>query len=501
MLAVTAADVAISTSNLSSAERLDRTMGTADALVTAERYGWVAQSADPMNGGVSTGGKARTEPATPDEIVAALGREATALPFQPGEVRVATEKGVATAGLQITDWSSPLPAGLARLVDGRYPTAPDEVAVNQAMRDRGAVEGETLTLEDGTELTVTGTAEDGTSRSWPSLVAAPGSVIADSSSAQTPDSAMYLLDAGAVTWDDVVALNELGATVASRDVLLNPPPDSVYTGRYADLNHMSSSNDDATVMAIVALIVTMVLLEVVLLAGPAFAVGARRQSRTMALMSASGGTPKQSRRLVLASAVVLGGLAAVAGAVLGVLVGLAILPLIQRYSGSWLGPIEIPWLHIVGIVAFGLLSAFLAAMVPAHLASKQDVVAVLAGRRGDSAPSRRTPILGVLVLGAGIALAAFGSVANGSAGSLLIAVAAIVCVLGMLLLVPLVVALVSKASTRLPLALRFAARDANRHRTRTVPAVAAVAATVAGVVALGIATTSDRAELAEPTPL
>ena len=42
--------------------------------------------------------------------------------------------------------------------------------------------------------------------------------------------------------------------------------------------------------------------------------------------------------------------------------------------------------------------------------------------------------------------------------------------------------------------LRYAVRDANRHRTRTVPAVSAVAATVAGVVALGIGLTSDDAE-------
>jgi putative ABC transport system permease protein len=42
--------------------------------------------------------------------------------------------------------------------------------------------------------------------------------------------------------------------------------------------------------------------------------------------------------------------------------------------------------------------------------------------------------------------------------------------------------------------MRYAARDAARHRTRTVPAVAAVAATVAGVVALGIANASDELE-------
>ena len=64
----------------------------------------------------------------------------------------------------------------------------------------------------------------------------------------------------------------------------------------------------------------------------------------------------------------------------------------------------------------------------------------------------------------------------------------------MILLVPIVVVGVARLAGRLPLSPRYAARDAARHRTRTVPAVAAVAATVAGVVALGIAVTSDEAE-------
>ena len=41
--------------------------------------------------------------------------------------------------------------------------------------------------------------------------------------------------------------------------------------------------------------------------------------------------------------------------------------------------------------------------MPAFIASRQDVVAVLAGRRGDRAPSLRSPMLGVLLLAAGIA--------------------------------------------------------------------------------------------------
>jgi putative ABC transport system permease protein len=146
------------------------------------------------------------------------------------------------------------------------------------------------------------------------------------------------------------------------------------------------------------------------------------------------------------------------------------------------------------VAGFGFLSAVLAAVVPAHSASRQDVVAVLAGRRGEGRPSVRSPILGLVLLAVGIAGAVAGAGAAGSGGgsaAILIAGSAIVSVLGMILLVPLAVGLVARLAARMPLALRFAARDAARHRTRTVPAVAAVAATVAGVVTLGIAVASQ----------
>jgi putative ABC transport system permease protein len=167
---------------------------------------------------------------------------------------------------------------------------------------------------------------------------------------------------------------------------------------------------------------------------------------------------------------------------------------LQHHSDVWFGPFQVAPLDLLGVAAFGVISALLAAVVPAWVASRQDVVAVLAGRRGDARPSRRSPLIGLVLLGVGVALAATGARGYGTQS---IALAAIVCVLGMVLLVPMVVAAVARLGRRLPLALRFAVRDAARHRTRTVPAVAAVAATVAGVVALGISTSSDQAEARE----
>ena len=214
-------------------------------------------------------------------------------------------------------------------------------------------------------------------------------------------------------------------------------------------------------------------------------------------MAASGGTPRQARRVILATAVVLGASAAVAGAVLGVGVGAGrCCPAVQRMSRHLVRPVR-------GALAaparrspaFGLLSALLAAVVPAWIASRQDVVAVLAGRRGDRRPSLRSPLVG-----AGPArrsAIARCAVPGPHAGQRRVPDRGLGDRVGARDDLPGAGRRrrPGPVSGRLPAGpLRYAVRDAARHRTRTVPAVAAVAATVAGVVALGIANTSDAAQ-------
>ncbi|NHA00928.1 hypothetical protein G5V59_16165 [Nocardioides sp. W3-2-3] len=253
---------------------------------------------------------------------------------------------------------------------------------------------------------------------------------------------------------------------------------------------------DQAALTALATIVAMVILEVVLLAGPAFAVRAKAQAHTLALVAATGGTPRQARRTVLATGVVVGLVGATVGVTLGIAAGALAVPVAQHFDVTRFGPFDVPWLLLVPVVAFGIVSALLAAVVPALSASRQDVVAVLAGRRGEGLPGRRSPLVGVVLLGVGVVAAVLGS-GPGSAAPALVAGSALVSVLGMILLVPVAVALAARLAARLPLALRFATRDAARHRTRTVPAVAAVGATVAGVVALGIALNSQEVANAE----
>jgi putative ABC transport system permease protein len=491
VLAVSAAEVVYQTSDVAGTESLDRRLGSADArVVVSPGSGRVIQGFDPDRDPSGSLEEGDQPPVTLEGVRAVLGRDVPATERRDGGVRVDTERGVLNVEATELETDSPLVEGLFRLTDGRWPGASTEVVVNEALAEKGFAAGSELTVHDGRTLTVVGTAESTTSRGYPLAVGTLGTLGIPTTEGQ----ATWLVGGGPVSWDDVDALNRIGATVLSRAVVEDPPPDSVLPPQ---LTQWQASADDAFI-AIIVLIVVMALLEVVLLAGPAFAVGARRQSRTLALMAASGGTPKQSRRVILAGGLVLGVVASILGVVLGVGVGWALLPVVQHYSDTWLGPFDLTWWHVLLVAGFGMLSAFLAAVVPAFIASRQDVVAVLAGRRGDRQPSLRSPLLGLVLLGAGIAGAVAGARAridlNGGDGSLLIAGSAVVSVLGMILVVPVVVSVLARLARRLPLVARYAVRDAARHRTRTVPAVAAVAATVAGVVALGIANASDAAE-------
>lgn len=481
VLAVSAAAVVLETAEVSGVEGADRQLGSADARLRTEGRGRVVQAPDPVNvGWTPVGDVDPDDPPTAAEVQEVLGPDAELTPLVSGSSRARLGERVIDLAVLGVDLSDPVADGLFTLQDGRLPAAPGEVVVNQPMLDKGLAVGDELDV-DGTVLTVVGSGRDATLRDWPVLVGAAADVPEQSTNVRE-----WLVEAGPVPWSTVLELNDLGVVVTSRAVLADPPDVASMAER---LGYDTGRNE---LLAVVVLIVVMALIEVVLLAGPAFAVGARRHARTLALIAASGGTPAQARRVILGSGVVLGLVASVVGLVLGIVTGWAVLPLVQRLNGEWFGPFELPWRYLAATTAFGLVAAFLASVVPAWLASRQDVVAVLAGRRGDRRPRASTPVVGLVLLGVGTAASAYGAVTsdNGS-GAYWIAGAAIVSVLGMILVVPVVVAGLARLARRLPLTARYAARDAARHRTRTVPAVAAVAATVAGVVALGIANASD----------
>ncbi|MDO7868057.1 FtsX-like permease family protein [Nocardioides jiangxiensis] len=497
VLGVTAAHVVISTADVSVAEGLDRHLGTADALLEVNEGGGVVyQGADPHDNagwaGPEDGGTDRT--ATQADIAKVLG-EGTKLHAQRLDwfnTRIGQHNVNVT--VHSADFRDPVFDGTWDLTAGRAPARVGEIAVNAQLVKRGVRMGDTVELVTGRPLEVVGEAEDASYRGEPSAWAYPGSVDDTRQGPMYSTNTTYLATVpGGVDWDAVRALNKLGVSVLSREVIAHPPSEDQLPPEMSDFG-----DDRADVILATAILVsTMALLEVVLLAGPAFAVGARRMQRNLAQVAATGGTPGQVRRAVLATAVVLGGIAAGVGLVVGVVLGRVGVPIAQHYDQSVFGPFDVVWSQVLLIALLGWLSAVIAALVPAWIASRQDIVKVLGGRRGDRAPGKASPVLGALLAAAGIAAAVVGARHGGDWGTIAIAAAAVLAVVGGVLLLSPVLALVGRLAGRAPLPLRYAVRDAARHRARTVPAIGAVLATVTGVVALCIANASDAEESRE----
>ena len=222
VLAVTAADVLMQTSTVSGVESIDRRMGASEALVTTSLgSGRVAQQPDPYDFALS-GGSGELPLPTAERVAGVLGG-ARLLELRHGETEVRTDKGAVSAELTEVDLADPLTAGLFDLVSGRLPEDAGEVVVNEFLAGKGFAVGETLDRPGTGQVDpiIVGIAESTTTRDSP-IAAGPLGAFG----LETDDGQQWLVDGGPVSWSQVRELNDLGATVASRAVITDPPPQS-----------------------------------------------------------------------------------------------------------------------------------------------------------------------------------------------------------------------------------------------------------------------------------
>ncbi|MEU4479603.1 FtsX-like permease family protein [Micromonospora sp. NPDC023966] len=479
VLGLSFAAVSYDMAELTRAERMDRQLGGADAELRWIDLNAIAQDAWGESSWPVEGDPVpRSRAVTADELRALLpaGSRLTRLRrWVPFEVRIdgKTESFDARA----VDLNDPLSRPLATLREGRRPTRPDEIAMSPAaLRRLDARLDEPVRTVDGTTYRVVGVVE------FPDnlreVVALrpeipPGPLAAADEN--------WLVDLpGPVDAALADRLNARGILVAARTPL--PGRDEMATG--PDL-------PDAEEAGNAVLVGGLGLLEVVLLVGPAFAVGVRRRRRDLALVAVAGGDAAHLRRIVLADGVVLGAGGAAVGLLLGVGAAFAGRPLVEQYvMGARSGAYRLFPSALLAIVAVAVLAGVLAALAPAWAAARQDVVAGLAGRREPPRPRRRWLVLGALLTVAGAALAAYGATRTTPTGVL---AGLVLGELGLVFCTPTLIGLLARTGRLLPLAPRLALRDASRNRSSAAPAISAVMAAVAGSVALGVYVASDDA--------
>ncbi|MEV7964715.1 FtsX-like permease family protein [Sphaerisporangium sp. NPDC088356] len=481
VLVVTALATLLSTLD-DSASGPSRPLGSADALVWGD-HAWSGVTQEPTGDGYGWSPGEHPRPFTAVEIGALFGRGSRVIPLREERTAYETPETRDVGTLRELDLRDPLARDAYRLLDGRLPQAAGEIVVTRKILDAGGRMGGTLLVTRRRRpMRIVGVVLVPSDSSGTRMVALPGSVIPPrAANTAATDKRAWLVDAPRpVTWKDVRRLNGSGLIVVSRAVLADPPP-----GKSPAMGAESTSSGGA-LPVIVPLMILMFVLEVVLLAGPAFAVGLRRRRAELALIAAQGGTPGQLRAVVLADGLVLGMGAATAGAVAGIGVAVAVMPWAERVFESVMTSLSVPWAAVAVIVVLGTASGLAAALAPAAQASRTDIVAVLAGRSERRRDRVGWPLLGLVLLAGGVAAALM----TPRHGVTWVFVAAVLTQFGMVAVIPWLVGGAGRLAGRLPLPLRFAARDAARHRGRTAPAVAAVMTATALVTALTVAGTS-----------
>jgi len=405
---------------------------------------------------------------------------------QYGYTVVKTATGTAQIAATVGPaWSAAL-AGHYTIIDGTAPTSPDEVMVTPGVLGRtGAAIGGTITLPDADRsFTVSGTLRALDEDPGADEIFLPAAA-ASAASATTPR--WYVLD-WQPNYAELQDLNHKGFIAYARDLALNPPAGAM-------LAH-NQSGEVWQVVLVGSIAAAFSGYLVVLLAGAAFAVSARRQERSLAVATSVGARRGDVFRVVVLQGTVLGALAGIGGALLGIGASIAFMLVVDDdVRGSFWSPwaLRVPWLMIAGIAVFAVFIGTIAAILPARAASRGDVISALRGARRPVRLNPRRPLWGLalMILGlaatvaAGLWIAALDALPNPDYDDPLRVPLAVAMVLG-----PIVfqigfilgghwmLAMIARVISRFGLAPRVAGRDAAASPSRIVPAFAAIAACV-----------------------
>ncbi|MGZ0149620.1 FtsX-like permease family protein [Kribbella sp. WER1] len=410
-----------------------------------------------------------------------------------GMIQLRTPDSRTAATLVVGDGASPLTIGTVKLDKGRMPAKADEVAISPSLAAKLG-SSDTVTSADGTKYTVVGIARMLSTQSTPTVFGTPDTALTEPDPTRT---VQYLVDLpDSADADQLNAkLVDQGLFLLPRATIVDPPP-----------SPFGTPGSPAGPYAAMALVLGFGILEIVLLAGTAFAVGARRQTRELGLVLAAGGTPGDVRRIVVMQGLFAGLVGVLGGLVIAAVAVFSVKPVWETMTDSVITAWQIPWGMLVAIALLGIGAGIAAAVVPAISAGRQAPVAALAGKFAVNAKAARIRIVTVVLLVVGLVCVFAGSAQlgatlksarNTSLGSqatatpngpiALVLLGITATIVALVWMLPSLVAKAAGLARILPLSGRMALRDASRHRHRTGPATAAIMMAVAGTAAVAFA--------------
>ena len=301
-------------------------------------------------------------------------------------------------------WSPELEGRFFDLV-GNAPKNDHEIMVNkQALERLGVAIGDQVTLvQSGDSFKVVGTLEFVKAARNASVVyAMPGSI--SSVPVALESYSFYAVGDKAVEWSQIDAMNKQGVGVLSRAVILNPPADSEVPLYQAGWYNQGGFMTILSQLLALIFLVPLVLLPVAVLAGSAFSFGARRQAKTLAVISSLGANAKLLRFITVANGLWLGLLGGILGVAIGTAAAAIGLPILTNGSRVAYPGFHLPVLLLLIAGLSGAIIGAIVSLVPAYAAAKVDVLSTLRGIRASAKVQKKSGIGGLVTLAAGAAI-------------------------------------------------------------------------------------------------
>ena len=360
---------------------------------------------------------------------------------------------VATFDLRSQNPHGPFGQPLLSLTSGSYPTTAGQVAVTSGVASEFSLRVGSIWSMNGVTRTVTGIVSNPQSLLDEFALVIPGQVT-------TPDNITVLFNAPGKTADQVSSALPQAITVSDARSLSN--------------NNVVNPES----ISIAAAVLGMLLIALVGVGG--FTVLAQRRLRSLGMLAAQGATESHLRLVIRANGVATGVAGAVAGFVIGLLAWMAYRPTAQTSAHHVIGLFQLPWTVVIVSMVLAVLAAYFAAGRPAKTMSRVPVVAALSGRPPAPKKAGRlvAPIGIVLLVIAFLLLGVAGATpSNGGGGAALpaLALGLIVLCVAIVMLGSAILGLVAWLGRQSPIPVRLALRDLARYRSRSAPALAAIA--------------------------
>ncbi len=341
-----------------------------------------------------------------------------------------------------------------RLVNGRYPSGPDEIALTDGAAAAFDVNFGGSFTANGRTRRIVGIVENPLDLADDFALVAP-------SQANPPAQIALLFDA--------------------TDHQLNAfqPGGNFGIGRRLPFSETAAA-------VIVLVLETVGLLFVGLLAATGFAVMAQRRLRALGMLGAVGATDRDVRFAMVSNGAVVGIVAALAGAALGMAGWIAFAPTFVTIAGHRVDRFNLPWWAIAAAIVLAIVTAVAAAWWPARVSARASIVDALSGRPSPPKPAHRLATLGVVLVAAGFACLAFANRVTTEArdgrrlpNTPLIIIGTVATTIGMLTLGPLLIRSLARIGRRATIAVRLALRDLARYQARSAAALAAISLALA----------------------